>query len=339
MRVLVPRLAARRPGLRDERAQPLRAAVHGGGEARRPAAEDDEVEALAVDLRAQTERPRDLRRGRVAQDLARVDEDRRLLARDVAASRASRRSRGRCRRRTSGRGGGCARGGRGPRTRAASRAAAMSRMTPWPALLVPGAAREQRARRGLAELGPAARASRRSPGRSKAMTSVGSTATHALIVGSPVNAAMSPMNVRASACATWMSLPGLRSTNSTRPRSMTKNGASRGRARRGPRPARRAPLALLGRATRSSRRTAAGTGPRRRGPGSRSASLASWPWRPRLPVLQMCFSCRGWAGRPARRPAYLVAWALSERRPVGRASQPGRACRACRCPSSGGRRG
>jgi hypothetical protein len=42
----------------------------------------------------------------------------------------------------------------------------------------------------------------RSPALSKAITSVGSTATHALIVGSPVNAAMSPMNVRLSACAT-----------------------------------------------------------------------------------------------------------------------------------------
>ena len=38
------------------------------------------------------------------------------------------------------------------------------------------------------------------PARSNAITSVGSTATHALIVGSPVNAAMSPMNVRLSAC-------------------------------------------------------------------------------------------------------------------------------------------
>ena len=41
----------------------------------------------------------------------------------------------------------------------------------------------------------------RSPARSNAITSVGSTATHALIVGSPVNAAMSPMNVGPSACA------------------------------------------------------------------------------------------------------------------------------------------
>ena len=37
--------------------------------------------------------------------------------------------------------------------------------------------------------------------RSNTITSVGSTATHALIVGSPVNTAMSPMNVRLSACA------------------------------------------------------------------------------------------------------------------------------------------
>jgi hypothetical protein len=61
----------------------------------------------------------------------------------------------------------------------------------------------------------------RSSDRLKAITSVGSTATHALIVGSPVNAAMSPTNVPASARATWTSLPGLRSTNSTSPRSIT----------------------------------------------------------------------------------------------------------------------
>ena len=42
----------------------------------------------------------------------------------------------------------------------------------------------------------------RSAERSNAITSVGSTATQALIVGSPVKAAMSPMNVRLSACAT-----------------------------------------------------------------------------------------------------------------------------------------
>jgi hypothetical protein len=41
----------------------------------------------------------------------------------------------------------------------------------------------------------------RSPDRSNAITSVGSTATQALTVGSPVNAAMSPMNVWLSACA------------------------------------------------------------------------------------------------------------------------------------------
>jgi hypothetical protein len=39
----------------------------------------------------------------------------------------------------------------------------------------------------------------RSPARSKAITSVGSTATQALMVGSPVKIAMSPMKVPASA--------------------------------------------------------------------------------------------------------------------------------------------
>ena len=67
----------------------------------------------------------------------------------------------------------------------------------------------------------------RNEARSNSITSVVSTATQALTVGSPVNAAISPTNVRLSTCAIWTSLPGLRSTNSTRPRSITKNGASR----------------------------------------------------------------------------------------------------------------
>ncbi len=41
----------------------------------------------------------------------------------------------------------------------------------------------------------------RRPARSNSITSVCSTATQALIVGSPVKAAMSPMNVRPSAWA------------------------------------------------------------------------------------------------------------------------------------------
>ncbi len=53
MRVLVPGLPAGRPGLGHERAQPLRAAVHGGGQPGRSRAEHDEIEALAVDLGAQ----------------------------------------------------------------------------------------------------------------------------------------------------------------------------------------------------------------------------------------------------------------------------------------------
>ena len=61
----------------------------------------------------------------------------------------------------------------------------------------------------------------RSAARSKTITSVGSTATQALIVGSPVNAAMSPMNVWLSASAMYTSLPGFRSMNSTRPLSST----------------------------------------------------------------------------------------------------------------------
>ena len=67
----------------------------------------------------------------------------------------------------------------------------------------------------------------RSSERSKAITSVGSSATHSAIAGSPVKVAMSPRNVPASASATQTSLPGLRSSTRTRPRSMTRNGASR----------------------------------------------------------------------------------------------------------------
>ena len=49
----------------------------------------------------------------------------------------------------------------------------------------------------------------RSPARSNAITSVGSTATQALIVGSPVKTAMSPMNVRLSASRDVDVLAGL----------------------------------------------------------------------------------------------------------------------------------
>jgi len=66
-----------------------------------------------------------------------------------------------------------------------------------------------------------------SAGRSNAMTSVGSSATHSAIAGSPVNVAMSPRNVPASASAIQMSLPGLRSSSRTRPLWITRNGASR----------------------------------------------------------------------------------------------------------------
>ena len=78
-----PGLAARRPRLGDERPQALRAAVDRGREPGRPGAEHDEVEALAVDLRAQAQRPRDLRRRRVAHHVVGVHEHGRLRARDV----------------------------------------------------------------------------------------------------------------------------------------------------------------------------------------------------------------------------------------------------------------
>jgi hypothetical protein len=77
------RLPAGRPGLRHERAQPLRAAVHGGRQPGRSRAQHDEIEALPVDVGAQSERAGDLGRGRVAHHLGGVDEHRRLRARDV----------------------------------------------------------------------------------------------------------------------------------------------------------------------------------------------------------------------------------------------------------------
>ena len=215
-----PGLAAGRPGLGDERAQALRAAVDRRRQPGRPGAEHDEVEALAVDLGAQPERARDLRGGRVAHHVASRGRAPASPRAGSRATRASRRSRRRCRRRTSAPAAGCARAGRAPRTRAASRArrSAASRRGPRPrATRAAPAACGRCARRTRAS----ARPSRAARARSKAITSVGSTATHALIVGSPVKTAMSPMKVRLSACATWTSLPGLRSTNSTRPRSMT----------------------------------------------------------------------------------------------------------------------
>ena len=78
-----PGLAAGRPRLGHERPQPLGPAVDGGREPRGPAAEHDEVEALAVDLRAQAELAGDLRGRRVAQHRPVAHEDRRLLARDL----------------------------------------------------------------------------------------------------------------------------------------------------------------------------------------------------------------------------------------------------------------
>ena len=78
-----PRLPSRRPLLDDQRAQALRAAVDGGGKAGGPATEDHQVEALPVDLRAQTELARDLCGRGVAQDLGVADQDRGLRRRDV----------------------------------------------------------------------------------------------------------------------------------------------------------------------------------------------------------------------------------------------------------------
>ena len=73
-------------------------------------------------------------------------------------------------------------------------------MTPWPSASC-HARRASSVRKTCSpNSGQRATMSRRAE-RSNAITSVGSTATQALIVGSPVNTAMSPMNVRLSACA------------------------------------------------------------------------------------------------------------------------------------------
>jgi hypothetical protein len=78
--------------------------------------------------------------------------------------------------------------------------AAIRRMTPLPA-----ASCHRRRASSVAKMCSPSSGQRatisRNPDRSKAITSVGSAATQALIVGSPVNMAMSPMNVRLSACA------------------------------------------------------------------------------------------------------------------------------------------
>jgi hypothetical protein len=104
--------------------------------------------------------------------------------------------------------------------------AAMSRITPWP-LRSCHSRRAIIVRRTPSAISGHAASIRRSSGRSKAMTSVGSSATHSAIAGSPVNVAMSPRNVPASATAIQMSLPGLRSSSRTRPCTITMNGASR----------------------------------------------------------------------------------------------------------------
>jgi hypothetical protein len=76
-------LSAGSPGLCHERAQALGAAVDRSRETRGAGAEHDEIEAPAVDLRAQAERARHLCRRRIAQHLGRMHEDGRLGARDV----------------------------------------------------------------------------------------------------------------------------------------------------------------------------------------------------------------------------------------------------------------
>jgi hypothetical protein len=67
----------------------------------------------------------------------------------------------------------------------------------------------------------------RSWDRSNTIAVVGSTATPAASVGSPVNMETSPMNVPPSIRANHTSSSRRCSTMSTRPSSMTKNGASR----------------------------------------------------------------------------------------------------------------
>ena len=78
---------------------------------------------------------------------------------------------------------------------------AIRRITPWPSASC-HARRASSVRKTCSPNSGQRATMSRSAERSNSITSVGSTATQALIVGSPVNVAMSPMNVRLSACAT-----------------------------------------------------------------------------------------------------------------------------------------
>src|SRR3954447_19258118 len=220
-----PGLTARSPRLGDQRAQPLGAAVDGRREARRPAAQHDDVEALAVDLRAQPQLAGDLRGRRIAQH-GRVAHETGVSSRGIcsqssiavlSSSVSTSYQRTGIRLRSSRSRTSNAR--RDPR-------GAMRRSTPWP----PATCHSRRAimvrRTSSASSGHDASVAR-SSGRSKAITSVGSSATHSAIAGLPVKVAMSPRKVPASATATQTSLPGLRSSTRTRPRAITRNGASR----------------------------------------------------------------------------------------------------------------
>ena len=227
MRLLVPAWPPGAHASATQRPQALGAAVDRGGQPGRAAAEHDEVEALAVDLGAQPELARDLGGRGVAQHAVVADQDRRLVARDVEPVERSWRLRV---------GVDVVEAHRqqvaleqvahleGP-ARVALRRSAAARRGPSPSCQARRASR--RAEHELAELrlagehrAQARRGRRRSPRSARRRRSSRSPAR-------PVNVAMSPMKVPASASAIQTSLPGCRSMKSTRPRSITKKGASR----------------------------------------------------------------------------------------------------------------
>ena len=121
--VLDPRalagLAARRLALDEHRAQPLRRAVHGGGEAGRAAADDHEVVEVELGLRREAELPGQLQRGRRLEHAAVAQEDGgQPVRRRCPRRRAAAGPRGRDRGRTTRTGPGC---GPGSRARRATR--------------------------------------------------------------------------------------------------------------------------------------------------------------------------------------------------------------------------
>ena len=193
------RLAAGRPGLGHERPESFGAGVDGGRKAGGAGAEHHEVEPLAVDLGAQAEERATwaadgLRITSVAWTSTGVSERGMSSQSSIAALSSSvstsyQRTGSRLRSSRS-------------RTSNARREprGAIRRMTPCPSASC-HSRRASSVRKTCSPNSGQRATMSRSAARANTITSVGSTATQALIVGSPVNAAISPMNVPPSACA------------------------------------------------------------------------------------------------------------------------------------------